>query len=134
MKTTWRSLVYVGVLTSAFLLANPSSAQIGPAAESDAWSENLTAMSDPNPPDPNCFTYQDDLRYCNVVKVKNGVCVHNRWGQYHNGVTGASCTECYDAVDNSRDFLVSHTETPLEEGCYPYNDCQFTTLWGACSF
>ena len=108
MKTTKGSTLYAGILMCALLLllAHPSSAQ----------------------PDPGCFTYTNDLRYCNVVKVKDGVCVHNRWGQYHSGQTGTNCSNCYDTVNNSLDFLVDHFETPLEEGCTPYNDCQFGTV------
>lgn len=134
MKTAWRTLVPFGILGCALLFASPSQAQEPASA---AWSGGFTAVAsdpDPDPPDPGCFTYTNDLRYCSVVKVKDGVCVHNRWGQYHNGQTGPNCTNCFDAVDNSRDFLVSHTETPLEQGCYPYNDCQFTTIWGLCSY
>ena len=105
MTKTLRSFIYAGALacTFLFLLAGPASAQ--------------------------CYTYSSDLRYCNVVKIKNGVCVHNRWGQYHDGQFGPSCPYCYDTVNNDLDFLVSHYETPLEEGCYPYNDCQVGTVY-----
>lgn len=64
-----------------------------------------------------------------LVKVKNGACVHNRWGQYHNGQTGPNCTNCFDTVNSSLDFLVDHFTTPLEEGCTPYNDCQTGTVF-----
>lgn len=82
------------------------------------------------PSSATCYTYWSDVRYCNVVKIKDGVCVHNRWGQYHDGQTGTTCyPSCYDTVNNSLDFFVSQYETPLEEGCYPYNDCQFGTVY-----
>jgi hypothetical protein len=143
MRNAWKSFVYVGAVVCVVLLANPSHAQMSqepdarwttpetPAQSSLSDDPMMTVMSDPDPdPDPNnCFTYTNDLRYCNVVKVKNGVCVHNRWGQYHNGQTGPDCLDCFDTVNNSLDFFVSHTETPLEEGCYEYNDCQFGTVY-----
>jgi hypothetical protein len=50
MKTTKGSILYAGTLMGAFLLLlmHPSSAQA----------------------DPGCFTYTNDLRYCDVVKSK----------------------------------------------------------------
>jgi hypothetical protein len=108
MKTAWRRFIQAGTLMCAlllFLMASTSHAQTG------------------------CYTYTNDIRYCNVVKIKNGVCVHNRWGQYHNGQTGPYCEFCYDTVNNDLDFLVDHFETPLENGCYPYNDCQVGTVY-----
>lgn len=109
MTKTWSSFTLAGALAFAFLFlqANPSHAQ--------------------------CYTYSNDIRYCNVVKIKDGVCVHNRWGQYHNGQTGPSCLDCYDTVNNIFDFIVDHYETPLEEGCTPVNECQFGTVY-TCSY
>jgi hypothetical protein len=130
MKSSWRSLVVLA-LACSILLAIPSFAAGVPA---NPWTATRKAMSalppdPPDPPDPGCFTYHNDTRYCNVVKIKNGVCVHNRWGQIHNGQTGAECSNCFDTVNNSQDFLVSQYTTPLEEGCYPYNDCQTGTVY-----
>src|SRR4051794_23572279 len=123
MKTICRNLLTLGILVCALAFALPSQAQ---GRHSDPWSK----AKGPSAPKPTstCFTYSNDLRYCNVVKIKNGQCVHNRWGQYHNGQTGPDCDFCYDTVNNAYDFLVDHYTTPLEEGCFPYNDCQTGTV------
>lgn len=126
MKRVWRCVVNL-TLACSVLLVLPS-AQAAPASHRGSANRVVRASIWPDP-DPGCFTYTNDIRYCNIVKVKNGVCVHNRWGQHHYGQTGPECTNCFDTVNNSQDFLVDHYTTPLEEGCYPYDDCQTGTVY-----
>ena len=136
MKIALRNFVWAGALLGALLLANSPAVRASdevcstPAAEaaySSSSAGNLTSASAGSSKN-YCYTYQDDVRYCNVVKINDGVCVHKRWGQSHDGQFGNGCF-CYDTVDNSQDFLVDHYTTPLSEGCYPYNDCQFGTVY-----
>jgi len=129
MKNVWRSVVYL-TLTCSVLLALPSAQAGGLPAFHGGGKNRIVKASWPDP-DPGCFVYFDDIRYCNVVKTRNDntVCVHKRWGQHHYGQTGPDCTNCFDTVNNDNDFLVESFTTPIEEGCEPYNDCQFGTVY-----